>query len=52
MMFILLGSNCTKSAQIRELQGKCEETHPVSKTKEMLDQIANSKCERLIFAGI
>lgn len=42
----------TESAQVRELQGKYEETPPVSKTKEVLDQIANSKCESLVIAGV
>lgn len=41
-----------QSAQVRDLQGKREETPSVSKTKEMLDQIGNSKCESLIFVGV
>lgn len=41
-----------QSAQLRELQGKCEETPPVSKTKEMPDQVANGKREGLIIAGV
>lgn len=41
-----------QNAQVRELEVKCEETRPVSKAKETLDQIAKRECETFIIAGV